>query len=329
MIGIKDFINIPYTPDLTEGGITYACRSLPHTYNRSGSSSFDHLRRITAGVAVELAFRRYLTQQNISFDVKGATPFTDPDRYDVSLGGHRCDIESFLISHRSQITALRADLGMVLKAPALVPLDQYSAEGHSANEIYLFAFLTGLIAVSPDDVKKAAVAALPAYLIHTMPTTWVRPQPWIPLGPLTLKSESDEILTLEIGGQNAAREFITCSLDLPPRTRTAVYTDFYSLAYLHVKSKPSARLGVLSPSRKETYLIKHNEWSNVWIYGMDIYLTGWISRSEFRQRASLIPEGSRVFQYDRTRSKNLAVSISELKPLSELFERVREWNGLK
>jgi len=119
-----------------------------------GGSPFERLRRIVAGVAVELAFRRYLSQQNIPFDVKGATPFTDPDRYDVSLGGHRCDIKSFLISHRAQITSLRADPGLILQAPALVPLDQYSADGHSDNDLYLFAFLTGLVAASPDDYKR-------------------------------------------------------------------------------------------------------------------------------------------------------------------------------
>jgi len=100
-----------------------------------GGSPFDRLRRILAGVAVELAFRRYLTQQNIPFDIKGATPFTDPDRNDVSLGGHRCDIKSFLISDRTQITSLRADPELILKAPALVPLDQYSADGHSDSDL--------------------------------------------------------------------------------------------------------------------------------------------------------------------------------------------------
>jgi hypothetical protein len=325
MISTDDIIRLPYTPDLTEGGITYACRSLPHIYNRVNGSSFDRLRRTVAGVAVELAFRRYLTQQNIPFDVKGAEPFTDPDRYDVSLGGHRCDLKSFLISYRTQISALRADPSLALKAPALVPLDQYSVDGQSATDIYLFAFITGLIAASPDDVKKAMSAAQPVYLIHTMPMTWTRPHTWIPLGPLVLKSESDETLSLVIGGQDAGREYLMRTLDLPPHTRQEVDGDFYSVAFVHARLKPGARLGIYSPSRKETYLIESGEWSNIWIYGMDIYLTGWISRAEFRQRASLIQEGSRVFQYDRTQVKNLAVSISDLKPLSELFERVREW----
>ncbi|MGA7192467.1 MAG: hypothetical protein WBW94_02475 [Anaerolineales bacterium] len=324
MITVSDLLRIPYTPDLTEGGIAYASRSLPHTYDRMGGSSFDRLRRIVAGVAVELAFRRYLTQQNIPFDIKGATPFTDPDRYDVSLGGQRCDIKSFLISYRTQINSLRVDPKLILKAPALVPLDQYSADGQSDNDLYLFAFLTGLVAVSPDDFQKAVDANQPIYLIHTMPKPWVRPNSWIPLGRLALKSESDETLRLEIGGQDSGRDFMTRKLVLPPHTRVEVNGDFYSLAYVHVESKPKARLGIYSPTRKETYLIEPMTWSNIWVYGMDIFLTGWITREEFRRRATLIREGSRVFQYDQTRTKNLAVPVSDLKPMSELFERIRE-----
>jgi len=323
MITTSDLLRIPYTPDLTEGGIAYAGRSLPHTYDRMGGSPFDRLRRIVSGVAVELAFRRYLTQQKIPFDIKGATPFTDPDRYDVSLGGHRCDIKSFLISHRNQVTSLRADPELILKAPALVPLDQYSADGHLDNDLYLFAFLTGLVAASPDDLQKAVDANQPTYLIHTMPKSWMRPQLWIPLGALALKSESDETLKLEIGGQKSGRDFTTRKVELPPRTRLEVNGDFYSLAYVHVESKPKARLGIYSPIKKETYLIEAISWSNIWVYGMDIFLTGWITREEFRHRASLIHEGSRVFQYDRTRTKNLAVPVSELKPMRELFERLR------
>src|SRR5262245_11810829 len=131
MLSVSDLIHLPYTSDLTEGGIAYAVRSLPYTYNRMGGSPYDRLRRIVAGVAVELAFRRHLADQGIPFDVKGATPFTDSDRYDVSLGGRRCDIKSFLITYRSQIEEMKRNPSIVLDAPALVPSDQHAAEGRS------------------------------------------------------------------------------------------------------------------------------------------------------------------------------------------------------
>src|ERR1044071_3697997 len=150
MITSSHFIHLPYTRDLTEGGIAYAVRSLAYTYNRMGGSSYERLRRIVAGVAVELAFRRYLSEQNIPFDVKGATPFTQPDHYDVSLAGRRCDIKSFLITHREQMSEMKRNPGIVLTAPALVASDQNAAEGHLNSDIYLFAFLPGLVTTSEE-----------------------------------------------------------------------------------------------------------------------------------------------------------------------------------
>jgi hypothetical protein len=327
MINSSNILRLAYTPDLTEGGIVYAVRSLPYTYDRMGGSPFNRLRRIVAGVAVELAFRRYLSEKDIPFDVKGATPFTDPDRYDVSLGGHRCDVKSFLITHREQIADMRRNPSIILKAPALVPLDQHAADGHADNDLYLFAFLSGLIAASQDDLKKVVTVNQPCYLMHPMPDAWCKPVTWNPLGPLSLKSESDDMLTVEIGGQDEGREFMTRVVELPPRKRVLVDDPFFALAYLHVKSPPSARIGIHSPVRAETYLINPLDWGNIWVYGMDILLAGYITREEFGRRAQLIQPGSRVFQYNQTRAKNLAIPVADLKSLTDLFEKVKAWEA--
>ncbi len=325
MITATDFICLPYTPDLTEAGISYACRSLPHTYDRMGGSHFDRLRRIVVGISVELAFRRHLVEQKVPFEVKGATPFTEPDRYDVSLGGHRCDIKSFLISYRDQIRSLHGAPAQLLDAPGLVPLDQYVGDAYSPEDLYVFAFSTGLVAAAPADVRRAIEAKSPIYLMHAMPPAWVRPHAWVPLGPLAMKSESEEPVTLELGGQNVSREFITQRVQLSPRTRVEIHSDFHSLAYVHAMARPRARLGIHSPAQPETYIIQPADWGNIWVYGMRIYVTGWITRQEFRQCASLLPEGSRVFQYDRTRTKNLALPVSRLHSMGDLFSRTRAW----
>jgi len=329
MIASSDFLHLPYTPDLTEGGIAYAIRSLPYTYDRMGGSPYDRLRRIVAGVAVELAFRRHLSQQGVPYDVKGATPFTDPDRYDVSLGGHRCDIKSFIISHRGQIKALRANPELLLNAPALVPSDQHAADGHRSNDLYLFAFLTGLMAASQEDLSKALKAEQPVHLVHAMDKSWAKPATWQPIAPLTLKSESNETLTVEIGGQAANREFLTRTVELPPRTRVKVEDDFYAVVSIHVQQMPGARVGIHSPFMGEAYIIDPFAWGNIWLYGMGITLTGYIPYEEFRQKCSQIQPGSRVFQYRKTKTKNLAVPVADLKPLGRLFEQVKEWEAQK
>jgi hypothetical protein len=90
MLTASDLLNLPYTPYLTEGGIAYACRSVAGSSDRLGFSPIGHLRQTVGEVAVELAFRRYLSQQAVPFHVLGMKPFTQPQRYDVLLGGHRC-----------------------------------------------------------------------------------------------------------------------------------------------------------------------------------------------------------------------------------------------
>ena len=325
MLSLSDLLHIPYTRDLTEGGIAYALYSLPYTYNRMGGSPYDRLRRIVAGVAVELAFRRSLSEQNIPFDVLGATPFTEPDRYDVSLGGRRCDIKAFLITYREQIAEMKHNPQIVLNAPALVPSDQNAAEGHSDNDIYLFAFLSGLIAASQEDLQKVILAGQPTYLIHAMPDAWARPMEWTPLGRLVLKSDSEETQIVEIGGQDEGRETRSCVVEIPPRTRVEIEERFFSVSHIRIQTMPNARIGIRSVAHKKTHLIGVSDWGNIWVYGMDILLAGYLTRGEFNQRATPIQAGARVFQYERTRTKNLAVPVFDLKPLSDLFERVRSW----
>ncbi|MDL1912716.1 hypothetical protein FBQ81_18815 [Chloroflexi bacterium CFX6] len=321
----SDLIHLPYTRDLTEGGIAYALRSLPYTYNRAGGSPYSHLRRSVAGAAVELAFRRYLAEQNVPFEVKGAAPFTEPDRYDVSLGGRRCEVKSFLISYREQIAEMKRNPQVVLDAPALVPSDRNAAEGGSDRDIYLFAFLSGLVAASQEDLQKAMYRKQPYHLVHVLPEAWMRPSEWNPLGALVLKSESAEIRAVEIGGQDEGRGMRTSVVELPPRTRIQIEDGYFSVAYIQSKSPPEARIGIHSPARSETHLIGAMDWGNIWVYGMEVLLAGWLTRAEFNQRATPVPEGARVFQYERTRMKNLAVAVHYLRPISDLLEQAKDW----
>src|SRR5512138_128750 len=324
MLTTSHFLHLPCPRDLIEGGIACALHTLPSMHHRTGSSPYDHLRRVVAGAMVELAFRRYLSEQGIPFEVKGAAPFAEPDRYNVTLAGQRCEIQSFLINHRDQIAEIRDNPQVLLKAPALVASDQHAGGGH-AGDLYLFAFLPALITASQSDLKKMIETGQPHYLIHVMPEAWKRPSKWSPLGTLVLKSEAEETITLEIDGQAEGRERRSCLVELPPQTRVEVETGFFSLSYLHTKSKPSARIGIHCPIRKETHLAGTQDWGNIWVYGRDVLLAGYMAREEFSRRASFIQAGTRVFQYDQTHVKNLAVPVSELKVLSELFERVKTW----
>lgn len=314
-----DFLRLPYTPDLTEGGIQYALRSLAYSNEREGRSPYGRLRRLVANVAVEVAFRRYLSQNNIPFEVKASTPFTDRERFDVVLNARRCDIKSFLISHREQILEIRKNPAVLLEAPALVPSDSHAGDGHSYDDLYLFAFMNGLVAASQADLQKAMAKNQPHYLTHVMPLAWRKPIHWTPLGELALKSESEQELIVEINGQDEAREMKRVVVSLAPGVKVSLNESFYSITSLHVRRLPEARLALRMESMNETHIVAPYDWSNIWVYGMDILMVGYATYEEMSQRATLLLPNSKTFQYERTYVKNLAIPVSRLKPMQKLF----------
>ena len=144
------------------------------------------------------------------------------------------------------------------------------------------------------------------------------------MSPLALKAESDPGLVLELGGQDEAGEFLTTSVKLRPRTRFELDQGFYSVTHLHAKPRPRGAIGVSRAGARETHLIRSADWGDLWIHGQDIVLLGWMRHDEFRLRAKVIPVGSRVFQFSRTRTKNLAVPVADLKPMERLLTAAAE-----
>ena len=79
--------------------------------------------------------------------------------------------------------------------------------------------------------------------------------------------------------------FQTETLDLASRERTRLEKDYYTLAYLHISAPPDGRIGIHSPALGKTYLVEPGEWENIWVYGLEIVLAGYIRWGDFRRRA--------------------------------------------
>lgn len=319
MLTTKDLLRLPFTPDLTEGGIEYALRSLSYIYEKAGENLYSRLRRTVVNVSVELAFRRYLATQNIEFEVKASRPFTDSERYDVFLDKYRCQVKSFFISNRVQISEIKRNVSALLSAPALVPSDHHASGGHSYNDLYVFAFATGLIAASQADLQKAIAKNQKHYLVHIMPEAWRKPTHWNPLGTLTLKSESEEELMVEVNGQDENRRTKRTMLSLAPKVKLSINESFCSVTSLRIRRVADARLGIKCEAIKETHIVSPFDWSNIWVYGMEIFLCGFMSYEEFSRQAQPLLPNSKTFQYTATRAKNLFVPVSNLKPIEKIF----------
>jgi len=324
MLSYSDIRRLPYDASLTLAGIEYAKKSLHYTYNRMHLSGAERLRKIVAGVAVELAFRRWLDANGVAYDLLGATGFTEKDKYDLRLGGRRCDLKSFLLSNRDKITALRRDPAWLLDAAALVPDDQFESHALTENDFYLFGFLAGLETRDGDDLKKVIANGQDFYLLYALTGAhWLGQRRWRSLGRLALKSNTRRPIEVDVGGQNEKREAIVERLRLEPRTRAETQSEFFSLLYLHVPRLPGGAVGVSSPAFKDTRLIEPPDWVNIWVYGMEIYLAGWLTKAEFRARGRRLPAGASVKQYPRTQTANRVVLVKDLRPIEELAQLVK------
>lgn len=334
MLTPDDFIYLPYTGDLNLAGLAYACRSLHYTYDRmqTGSATqpgrthrYTRLQRIIGGKAAELALRRHLIEQSIPFDNLGATPFTDPDHYDIALGGRRCDLKSFLVLDKERVQKIQQQPKLLLQASALVPESQAMSAQLTDNDLLIFAFVTARLTEKYSEAQALQANGQPVYWIYLLPDEWGAALPWSSLGEVALKSELDAALQIELGGQGRDHRFLTEHVNLTAKKRLAAQLDFHTLLYLHTNQPPQGRVGISSARLEQTLLIKPPDWVNTWIYGMQVILAGYITRREFNHQARRLPSGSRVFQYTRTRTPNLAVPVTDLHPLGELYQKVKDW----
>ena len=318
-------LRLPYDVSLTVAGIEYAKKSLHFTYNRMRLPAAARLRKIVAGVAVELAFRRWLDAERVPYDLFGATPFTEPDRYDLRLAGRRCDVKSFVIGERPAISRVRRDPAWLLDAEALVPDDQFRSDTLAENDFYLFGFLAGLETRRRTELEKALLAEQPVYLLYTLDhPDWLGAGAHRSLGRLVLKADLPDAVEVEIGGQDAARRSLSERLRLGPRERAVTLGDYYSLLYLHPAALPAGPVGVRSAALKETVLVPPQRWENIWVYGIEIFLAGWLTKAEFRAHSRKLPAGTPVRQYPRgTQTENRAVPVRALRDVRELADLIR------
>ncbi len=332
MLTKKDLLRLDHTPDLTEAGILSTCQWLAFSSWRLGDNPYNYLRRKIGQVVVELALRPLLAERNVPFQNLELEPFSDTYQHALSLGGHRLHLNSYLLSNHAQIHAVQKDSAELLQASALTPLDQFVRAGKTNRDIYLFAFLLALTANSQVYPPTYEAMKKTHYYLALLPQNWAQPESWAPLNPIALKSEVNHPITVELGGLNAARRFNRTQVQLQPRTRTIVKDEFYSLVYIHILDHPKARLGLHSPRfqhRSQVHIIQPEDWGNVMVYGLEIWLTGWLSLDEYRRRSVVLPAGQKTFQYSRTYYKNLYVPITELHPIEKLFEETRTWQVAK
>jgi len=327
MVFTSDFITLPYTQDLTQAGLVYACKRCTLFGLPEEVSLITHLRQTIAEISVEVAIRRHLIQGGIPHQNLQIKHFTDPDRQILTIGGRRCKIISYLISRKWQIRKVRTGSKNLVNAPALVHADQMEMHHLNDDDIFIFTLINGLITNNQHTLLQAVEAGHPIYQIHILPPPWARVSGWLSLGTLTCQGDDEEKIQIEIGGMGSDRKYLLESLLLSPGSKSSLSEDFFGIHYLGTKGVPRGRINLTSSALKMTHTILPLDWHNLWIYGLEIILFGFITCREFNRYATSLPMGSRVFQFPQTSKRYLSMPISKLSPLADLFNQARSWNA--
>lgn len=325
MLTPADFIYLTYSNDLNRACVDYACQSLIYTLENGGRRWYEQSHKIAADASAELAFRHYLTTNRIPHDLIRTTPFTKPEHLDVALGGRRCMLINSLISRRETIRRLRKDSKSLLKISAMVPEDKTLLDQLADTDIFLFAFTFALIAVSLEEINKARKAHQPILLIHKLPDTWRHPGTWEPFGELTLEAEHNKTVSIHIGGIGSQRKQLNEKIILPVGQVAKTKENYDSLIYLSTDQFVDGKLHIHSQGLNHSHVVEQRDWRNIWIYGIDIALTGYITCGSFRRQSSPVPAGSKNTPLQRLDEDHLALPLAKLYPLAELFSRTKKW----
>ncbi len=325
MVSTSDFIILTYTPDLTLAGLTYACKRFT-LFNLPGNTPpISQLMQMIADTGIELAIRRHLIKERIPHRYAQVKHFTDPDHPTLTIGGRRCAIFNTIISKKWQIKEVRTKPLKLLDMPAMVLQDQTEMHYLNDDDIFIFGFLNSLLTTTQHSITQALDAGQPTFQIKLLPPPWSRCSSWHSLGTLTCQYEEKEKICLEIGGLSSDRKYLTETLILSSGTESFCNKDFFYIHYLSTKDYPKGKISLTSSTLKLTHIIQSHEWRNIWIYGLEIILVGFITRGEFFNQAQMMSVGNHPFDFRTRLTKYFSIPVSKLASLPELFNRAKSW----
>ncbi len=324
MLTASDILRLPFTPELTQAGIAYTLQALPQMYTVSGLPTYNQLRHTIIETATELAFRRYLTSGNIPHTISPINPFTSPNKADVYLGNRRCEAICQMITRRQDIRQINKDPNHLLKWSVYPPMDQRFTQHLNDTDLCIFVFITALLAPKTSDIERVLQANQPNFFIHLLPRRWACHSPWTSFGQLVLETNSSRSVQIEIHGQNKNRQITSEKIALDPDKTNTPTQDFYSLQCLHLPQIIDGHIGLYSSQLQQKYRVTQKQWSNVWVYGMEFFLVGYMSRYECRRVADARHPDAGTFSAMQ-REDDIGLPVQKLQSLPKLFILARNW----
>lgn len=325
MLTAADLIELDCEDGLIQAGVQLACRAASQPGRFPELNSFDRIRLLAGDCIADLALRRCLSRSSIPHQTISSPGFNQAGSSDVVLGGRRCLTAAQLICSRKIIRQLRGSPQSILDRKVYLP-ERVVWDAYGDEDLFVFAFVLGLVTRSREAIKKALVARQPIYLFHRMPPAWSLPEVWSPMEKLVIKTDVSKLVSLSLHGQDGHQRYLSQTLEVQPHTRTEINTDLFSIGALQIDRVPSGPVGIHSPLLGETRLVAPYQWGNVWLYGIRVVLAGYIRKVDFyRQAGQANPLEALSANPCLKRESLLALPAAALKPLPGLFRKVEAW----
>ena len=156
MLQAHDLLRLEYTSDLTEAGIVYACHHIANFVGNDIETVYATLKQLVINKAVELAFRRYLSNQGVQNKTVASLSANNPDPFHLLIGIWHCIFQSSWIASPQIIQQVQDQPECLLQAAALMPAERVIAWIPGERDIYIFGYVTGQIAVPREETSRLA-----------------------------------------------------------------------------------------------------------------------------------------------------------------------------
>lgn len=143
MVNSGDLIQLAYTNDLTAAGIAYVSQQFSRSAVRFVKFNQNTIRQLVVDKAVELAFRRFLDEQEVPYATAPGTAFGKHASYHLILGGWRCNIQSCWIDEPEVVRQVQAQPECLLDAAAILSSERVISWIPGEKDLYIFAFVLG------------------------------------------------------------------------------------------------------------------------------------------------------------------------------------------
>ncbi len=311
-------VRLSYRSEWTAAAVEAVLEALPWVADQRTTLTTPRLRQLVKDQVGLLALMHWLAEAGLPYRL-GASPLARIGREPVWVGGRRLFFFSTLIARREVLRPLRRQPGPLLAQAgwATIPAERLRAPGDQPEDALVFGYVLALVTDTLAEARRAHARGHPVRLVFPWKAEkgrWAAPQA------LALKYEGPGALRLTLHGHTETA-YAAASFDLPEGERRITPQRWRTVYALSIEQIPTGRVGIAPPGGRPV-VVTPSQWGNLWLYGLEVWLLGYLSRRTFMQQARYLPAGAVKAPGLLTRRPAYGVPLASLRSPEDLIARL-------